>query len=303
MVGQCWYNFTEALVHGLLLRPTPKELLYGRKIKYGNEKLQYINTYCRKDIADIKKPLLIYIHGGSWVSGITEMRNSYIAQWAEKGFFTAAVSYSYAPQRIFPHQLQEVFAAIDFLADNAEKYNLDLNNVVLAGESAGGYFISYVASALSDSSSLDSLGIEFKHRQDINLKALVSICGCFDLHRLSDKTKPQSKFPDLKTMITSYLGLDYDKAVALLNSENGYIYSPKVNGNYPPAFLIWGDKDLLRYETFDFAKELESFNLPYRLYKADGAIGMHAWPIVNLFKKSRECFSETYAFVMEQLNK
>lgn len=301
MVGQYWYNFTEALVHGLLLRPTPKELIYNKKIKYGNEKLQYINTYCRKDLAEEKKPLLIYIHGGSWVSGITEMRNSYISEWAEKGFFTAAISYSYAPQKVFPYQLGEVFSAVDFISDNAEKYNIDLNNVVLAGESAGGYFISYVASSLSDSSALDELGIKFRHQKDIKVKALVSICGCYDLQRLSDKSKPQASFPDLKTMITSYLGKSYNEAVTQINSEKGYLYSPTVNDGYPPSFLIWGDKDKLRYETFDFAAELENFNIPYQLYKADGAIGMHAWPIVKLFKKSRECFEKTFEFVFQNL--
>lgn len=302
LIGQYWYNFTEALVYGLVYRPTPSDLIYNKKIKCGDGKLQYINTYSPKNTDEKKKPLLIYIHGGSWVSGITEMRNSYITNWAEKGFFTAAISYSYAPQKIFPVQLQETFTAIDFIIDHAEEYGIDTDRIVLAGESAGGYFISYVASVISDSSSLDELGIEFRHKNDIKIKALVSISGCYDLQRLSDKTKPQADFPDLKTMITSYLGKEYDEAVKLLNSSEGYLYSPKVNAGYPPSFLIWADKDKLRYESFDFAEELNQFNVPYELYKADGIIGMHAWPIVMLFRKSRICFEKTYDFVMKHLD-
>ena len=300
ILGQCWYNFTEALVYGLVYRPTPKELIYNKKIKYGEGKLQYINTYNPKNTYG-KRPLLIYIHGGSWVSGITEMRNSYISQWAKKGFFTAAVSYSYAPQKIFPYQLQEMFTAIDFILDHAEEYNIDTDKIVLAGESAGGYFISYAASVVTDKTILDKLGIKFKHRDNFAVKALVSISGCYDLQRLSDKQKPQADFPDLKTMITSYLGKDYDSAVKDINSEDGYKFSPKVNEGYPPSFLIWADKDKLRYETFDFSEELKTFNIPHELYKADGIIGMHAWPIVVLFKKSRICFEKTYSFVTEMI--
>lgn len=300
LLGQYWYNFTEALVYGLVYRPTSSELIYTKKIKYGDGKLQYINTNERRDLRNKKKPLLIYIHGGSWVSGITEMRNAYITQWAKKGFFTAAVSYSYAPQKIYPYQLQEVFSAIDYILDHSEEYNIDTDKIVLAGESAGGYFISYVASALSDWSNAEDIGIKFRHK-NIKPKALVSLSGCFDLRRLADTSKPQSAFPDLKTMIKSYLGTDYETAKKMLFSADGEKYSPKVNSGYPPSYLIWADKDLLRYETFDFADELKSFGVKHELYKADGAIGMHAWSIVPLFRKSRICFEKTYDFVMKNL--
>lgn len=301
LAGQCWYNFTEALVYGLTYRPAPKGVTYHKHIKYGNDKLQYINIYAHNDSIK-KRPLLIYIHGGSWVSGITEMRNAYISKWAEMGFNTAAISYSYSPQKLFPTQLQEVFNAIDFLYENADKYYFDINNILLAGESAGGYFVSYVASVLKDETALKALNLEFRHRDKINIKALLTLSGCYDLKRLSDKTKPQSSFPDLKTMITSYLGLEYADAVEYLNSEDGKFISPMVNQSYPPAFLIWGDKDLLRYESFDFSEQLRKNNVDCELYKADGLIGMHAWSIVMLFKKSRECLKNSFDFILPYFN-
>lgn len=301
LAGQCWYNFTEALVYGLTYKPVPDGLTYHKHVYYGDDKLQYVNIYTDNDRRN-KRPLLIYVHGGSWVSGITEMRNVYIAQWAQKGFNTAAISYSYAPQKTFPAQLREVFAAIDFLYENSEKYCFDFENVVLAGESAGGYFISHVASVSGNKAFLDELGIEFRHTDDMKVRALVSISGCFDLTRLSDKSKPQSSFPDLKTMITSYLEMPYEKAVECLRSEKGRLVSPAVNSAYPPSFIIWSDKDLLRYESFDFSEELRQNNVHFQLFKADGIIGMHAWPIVTLFKKSRECFNKTFDFVFPLLD-
>lgn len=296
LAGQYWYNFTELLVYGLSYKKNPDNVDYYDKVKYGNDALQYVNIYKNKD--NKKRPLLIYIHGGSWVSGITEMRNQYIMKWAEKGFNTASISYSYAPQKVFPSQLQEMFDAVDFLYDNRDKYNFDFDNLVIAGESAGGYFISYLASVLSDVSSLEKLGLTFRNREKLNVKALVSLSGCYDLKRLSEKSRPQSGFPDLKTMIKSYLGMPYEKALAYINSEDGRFISPQVNSSYPPSFLIWGDKDLLRYESFDFAKQLEENNVPYQLYKADGLIGMHAWSLIMLFKKSREVFNKAFEFVL-----
>ncbi len=299
-IAQAWYNFTEGLVYGLTYSPAPDCVTYHKQVKYGDDKFQYVNIYQHKD--SVKRPLLIYIHGGSWVSGITEMRNAYISEWAKKGFNTVSVSYTYAPQKIYPAQLQEVFSAIDFIYDNADKYNFDTDNIVLAGESAGGYFISYIASVLGNNQIPKELKLKFKHINDIKIKAMVCLSGCFDLRRMSDPSKPQSGFPDIKTMVKSYLHKDFNDAVEFLNSEDGMYVSPQVNRDYPPTFLVWGDKDLLRYESFDFAEELRQCGVEYKLYKADGIVGMHAWTIVQLFDKSRKCFVETFNYIKKYIN-
>ena len=100
-VGQYWYNFTELLVYALTARPCPKELEYN-VVSYDKGKQNKIYTYCRKDLKETKKPLFVYIHGGGWISGITPMRNRYISQWAERGFYTASIGYTWAPEAIFP---------------------------------------------------------------------------------------------------------------------------------------------------------------------------------------------------------
>ena len=301
IAAQLWYNFTEKLVHMLVARPVPSGIEYVKKIKYGEEKLQYINMFSPESLKGKKKPLLIYIHGGSWVSGITEMRNAYISQWALKGFVTASISYSYSPQKTYPSQLQEMYTAIDYLIDNADKYEIDTDNIVLAGESAGGYFISHASGAKYNGEILQKNNLKFRNADKFNAKALVSISGCFDLKRMSDKTKPQSEFPDIPTMVKSYLGMPINEAISFLNSDEGKYVSPIVNNGYPPTFLVWADKDLLRYESFDFAEELNSYGVHNVLYKADGAIGMHAWAIVPLFKKSKICFNAAFDFVKQYM--
>ena len=136
---------------------------------YGDKKLNYINTFCRDDLKDTKKPLFLYIHGGGWISGITEMRNPYITNWAELGFYCASISYSYAPQEVFPTQIKEIFTAIDYIVDHAEGLNIDTENVVIAGESAGGYYITFVSHCLSHPEVLEKLGIEFRNADKIKM--------------------------------------------------------------------------------------------------------------------------------------
>ncbi len=300
-LGQYWYNFTEALVYALTVRPCPENLDY--KIQsYDDGKQNKIYTYCRKDLKNEKKPLFIYIHGGGWVSGITPMRNRYISQWAHKGFFTASIGYTWAPDKVYPAQLFEVFKAIDQILDTAEENNFDPENIVIAGESAGGYYISYVASCFNDKSILDALGIVFKNFGKAKIKALVSICGCYDLQRLTDENKEQSEFPDMKMMVTTFLGKNLEDARAYLKTDNAKYCSPKFSDKIPPTYAVWSTNDKLRFETFDLCAELDKLGVPNKQFKADGIIGNHAWAIMPIFKKSRICFEDAYEFVKEYID-
>ena len=107
LAGQLWYNATEVLAYALTYRPVPDDVEYLKKVKYSTGKNNHINFFSRKDLKNEKKPMLIYIHGGGWISGILGMRNPYVVKWAQKGFFSASVNYTYAPQAVFPVPLQE----------------------------------------------------------------------------------------------------------------------------------------------------------------------------------------------------
>jgi len=299
-IGQYWYNSTELLVYALTARPCPKELEYNIT-SYGDSKQNKIYTYCRKDLKNPKKPLFIYIHGGGWISGVTPMRNRYISQWAEKGFYAASIGYSYAPDEVFPTQIKEIFKALDQILDTAEENNFDTENVVIAGESAGGYYISYVASCLNDKSILDDLGITFKNYDKTKIKALVSICGCYDLQRLTDVEKEQSEYPDIKMMASTFVGKNFTDTVEFLKTDAAKHYSPRITEKFPPTFAVWAVNDKLRYETFDLQKDLERLGVPCKTYKADGIIGNHAWAIMPIFKKSKDCFEKAYEFVMKNI--
>lgn len=295
-LGQYWYNFTELLVYALTVRPCPENLEY--KIQsYDEGKQNQIYTYCRKDLKNEKKPLFIYIHGGGWVSGITPMRNRYIANWAQKGFFTASIGYTWAPDKVYPAQLFEVFKAIDQILDTAEENNFDPENIVIAGESAGGYYISYVANCFNDKTALDGLGIDFKHFDKAKIRAVVSICGCFDLERLTDEHKEQSKFPDMKMMVTTFLGKNFEDTREYLKTDDAKYCSPKFSTQFPPTYAVWSTNDKLRFETFDLCAELDKLGVPNKQFKADGIIGNHAWAIMPIFKKSKTCFEDAYDFV------
>ena len=301
LAGQIFYNSTEVLALALTYRPVPKAIEYVKNVRYGKEKNNYMFNFCLKDKKNDKKPLFIYIHGGGWISGLMTMRNPYICNWAKKGFFASSVNYSYAPQAVFPTQIKELFTALDYIIDRADEYNIDPMNTVIAGESAGGYFITYIANCLNNPEVLNKLGIEFRNIDKMKIKAVVSHCGCYDIKSMVSPDKKQSKFPDIKMMSATFMGMPVKKILEYADTEEGKLISPDFTDKFPPTYFTWCTNDYLRYEAFDLEEKFKKLGVTYRMFKGDGIIGNHAWTIVTMFKKARICLEDTFDFVLPYL--
>lgn len=296
-IGCAWYNFTESLAWLLTYKHAPKGMTYKRHVRYGEEKRQYFNVFTREDLKDVKKPLFVYIHGGGWISGITDMRNAYVQNFAEQGYFATSLSYTYAPDEVFPRQLQEICTAIDGIFDMAEEENVDLSKIVLGGESAGVYYIFMLAALQADKSLFDKLGIRFEHRNDFKISAMVAHSGAVNLGKLLDETCPQSKYPDIKMMTCSFLGKSKKDATEWLKTEKGKLSIPSVNKDFPPTFFATGAKDPLRFESYDLMKEYSALQIPFEHFEGVGALANHAWTIVTKLKGGRDCFEATSKFL------
>lgn len=137
-----------------------------------------LDTYCEKRTDDKKLPVMLYIHGGGFVAGDKAYREAHCKWVAHMGFFAISVNHTLAPKAQFPEPLQQLVKAMNWVADNAEKYNLDLNNVTVSGDSAGGYFAGeLIAASLSDEM-CDTLGCD---RPKYKFNGAVLNCGIYDL--------------------------------------------------------------------------------------------------------------------------
>ena len=104
-------------------------------VVYGN--IPYNNDSLKKHLLDIylppeakgKLPLVIFIHGGGWLSNdkyadMGYMRKT-VAEIISSGFALASIDYRFSTQAVFPAQIQDCNRAVSFLYDNADKYGFD----------------------------------------------------------------------------------------------------------------------------------------------------------------------------------
>ena len=84
-------------------------------------------------------PLLLYFHGGGFILGDLESHDHvcrFLCRAA--GIVVIAVDYRLAPENKFPAAVDDCYAALCWVADQAGELRIDPSRVALAGDSAGG---------------------------------------------------------------------------------------------------------------------------------------------------------------------
>jgi acetyl esterase/lipase len=140
----------EDIVDPRLLLPPPVELLAGAvsRLQIRYRSLQGWRPLCldlhlplvpRAD----PMPVVVYVHGGSFLAGIPAM-----GPWhtlPQQGIAVASVSYRLAGEASFPEPVEDVRAALAWIATHATDFHLDVDRVALWGSSAGGYLAGLAA--------------------------------------------------------------------------------------------------------------------------------------------------------------
>ncbi|GAA2142808.1 alpha/beta hydrolase [Actinomadura napierensis] len=98
-------------------------------------------------------PLVLFLHGGAWRRGRRDDMGMRTRAWspgpfarlAAAGFAVACADYRLSGEAAFPAQLDDVRAALRWLALRSADLGIDPGRVVVWGESAGGHLASLLA--------------------------------------------------------------------------------------------------------------------------------------------------------------
>jgi acetyl esterase/lipase len=106
-----------------------------------NQQLK-MDVYYRRGVTT-PQPTLVYMHGGFWVAGAKETAILGLVPWMEMGWNVVNVEYRIGvasdASTLAPAAVVDCFCALRFVAGSAAAYNIDVNRIVVTGESAGGH--------------------------------------------------------------------------------------------------------------------------------------------------------------------
>ncbi len=249
------------------------------------------------DSGDSPKPLLIYIHGGGWVSGLRKARRFYCRRWAHQGFVCANIGYDYALDAKHPEHIRQIFRGIEYVLRRSGEFGIDPSRVAVAGESAGGYFAALLSAVTSHPQLYNLLDIKFGFKDSFRIQASVLISGIFDPVRALD-----TGFPDMPLFVEAFTG----RPPAELRGEGDGLRSSLAPSYYtdekfPPAFIIGSDKDRLLPESIALHQELDCAGVKNELYICKGVNGVHAGGLACHIGSGKKAVERAVRFVESQI--
>ena len=236
-------------------------------------------------------PLIIYSHGGGWVSGDIDEFDNICRKLSKKTkAIVISVNYRLAPENPFPAGLTDVYNVLLWVHKNARSIHGKSNKICVAGDSAGGNLSAAVSQMSRD-----------KNGPSITSTVLIY---------------PSTNIYQLNTKSWSNFGMDYsltketfEKFISFytpnLEDRKSKYASPLLAENFeklPDTLIITAELDPLRAEGEAYGNKLKDagVNVISTRYKGvtHGFISMD-----NITGKADEALNQISTYLQEQFNK
>lgn len=125
-------------------------------------------------MSDKPRPVLLFVHGGSWNKGNPEDYGFIGRAFVPEGFVVVLAGYRLHPEAVYPAMLEDTAAAIAWTRANIAQYGGDPDRLVLAGHSAGAYNVVMTA--------LEGRWLADEHGASHPIAGVIGLAGPYDFH-------------------------------------------------------------------------------------------------------------------------
>jgi acetyl esterase len=190
-------------------------------------------------------PALVYYHGGGWVIGSVDAVDGLCRIMAnEGGLRVISVEYRLAPEHKYPAAIDDAFAALNWVVENAAEIGVDANRLAVGGDSAGGALAAEVA--------------QLAKAKGLRLGAQMLL---FPVTQIGAETDSLRKFAEgyflergtLEWFYDCYLPSGVDKRDPKISP----LHAADLSG-LPPAYVVLGGFDPLHDEGLQYAQKLRA---------------------------------------------
>jgi acetyl esterase len=199
-------------------------------------------------------PVVVWVHGGAWVSGSKENVANYLRLMAGQGVVTIGVDYTLAPTAQHPVPVRQVTTALAWVQAQGAALGLNVTRVALAGDSAGAQIAAQVALVQVDADYAARLGVT-AGMPATHLRGLVLFCGGFDLASINT----DGAFGGfIRVILWSYFGT---KTIADIPDAALFSIPGNLTPQLPPLFISAGNADPLLPQSLQLAEKATAMGL------------------------------------------
>ena len=228
---------------GLLQKRPPRMKTVDHQIDLGDEQMR-IREYIPKNFKENDHSML-YFHGGGFSIGSIRTHDPVCKFLSEMlGWKIFSVEYRLAPEHRFPVPLEDCDKSMDWLIENADQFEIDINKIAVGGDSAGGNLAACLCIKRIEEGKIQP-------ERQILFYPAVDTGGDYE----SIKTFTDGYFLLTKELL-EWFGNNY-----LDESDHTNIYAAPMNYDkldmVPPALIITAGFDPLRDEGKTYAEILQ----------------------------------------------
>lgn len=224
--------------------PGGQQKIYN--LKYGEHKRQKMDVFLPKDYAE-NSPVVLIVHGGAWTLGKKEHMIQIQKMLFQNKVPSINMNYRLVSQKkkiTYKQQLEDIGSVIEKFNSLAEKAELQPNNYIILGESAGGH-----------------LALLYGYQHPDQIKKIISLSGPTDFYSPEYLNSFYSKYTS--PTIQKVVGTHFDRKNL---SEAFKEASPIANITPVPTLLFQGNHDFLvnQHQGIAMDSALTQMNIPHK---------------------------------------
>ncbi len=251
-----------------------------------------LDIYCPPLKGRDKYPVLVDVHGGGWITGDKYWRRGLNRAFADMGLCVISPNYGLSPRFKYPECVKHLFACFKWICDHAEERRLDLDNVLITGDSAGGQLACLVLAIQNNAEVKARIGAV---DSPLRFKGGMLVCGAYDPDSMAKNIFSNKLFLEMIGYGRKHLRefKDYD----LMNPVNfvGKDFPADVMVAYGRFDAFVGGNEKILF------KRLNELGIPYREYRAKGA-GEHCFHLWHYRRPiSRKFFELARDYVADKV--
>jgi len=216
-----------------------------------------------------KLPVFMFIHGGGWVLGDYPTHKRLVRDLVvNSGFAAVFVNYTRTPDAEYPRAINEIYAALRWIAENGDEINVDGKNLAVVGNSVGGNMTAVTA-------------LKAKENGGPEIKLQILLWPIVDA---DFETESYRQFGEKRFLTTPLMKWMYDMYIPDPEKRKDIHASPlqatveQLKG-LPPALIITGESDVLRDEGEAYGRKLDAAGVPVTTVRYNGMI--HDFGLLN----------------------
>lgn len=251
-----------------------------------------LDIYCPPLKGRDKYPVLVDVHGGGWITGDKHWRRGLNRAFADMGLCVISPNYGLSPRFKYPECVKHLFACFKWICDHAEERRLDLDNVLITGDSAGGQLACLVLAIQNNAEVKARIGAV---DSPLRFKGGMLVCGAYDPDSMAKNILSNKLFLEMTGYGRKHLRefKDYDLMTPVNFVDKDFPADVMVAYGRFDAFVGGNEKILF--------KRLNELGIPYREYRAKGA-GEHCFHLWHYRRPiSRKFFELARDYVADKV--